>query len=99
MCENYACFPHPTVLVFIEKLGRDCRGIPRFASHFITNLPTHRDVNQLVLDAFTVKDSYHFCLLRLYLENNGACKNCTQSQQRHWIISASFSTYCLSMNR
>lgn len=62
------CFPYPTVLVFIEKLGRDCRGIPRFASHFIPKLSAHGDVDELILDALTLKDSYHFCLLRLYLE-------------------------------
>lgn len=66
------CFPYPTVLVFVEKLGRDCRRVPHFAPHFITELPAHRDVDELVLDAFAFKDSYHFCLLRLHLALNKA---------------------------
>lgn len=63
----HVCFPHPAVLVFIEQLGGDCCGIPSFAPHFISDLAAHRDVHQLVLDALTLEDTYHFCLSRFHL--------------------------------
>lgn len=69
-----ASFPHPTVLVLVEELRRHRRGVPRLASHFITKLAAHRDVDELVLDAFTVQDPHHFGLLGLHLENNNKQK-------------------------
>ena len=64
------CFTHPTVLVFIEQLGRDCCRISHFALHFISNLAAHRNVHQLVLNALTVEDTYYLCLLRFHLQKN-----------------------------
>ena len=61
------CIPNPAVLVLIKKLGRAGRWVPCFGSHFLTQLPAQRDVDGLVLDAFTLEDPGHIRLLRLNL--------------------------------
>lgn len=55
--EKRSVSSHPTVLVFVEKLGRDRCRVSCFGSHFIPKLSTQRDIDELVLDAFTVQDS------------------------------------------
>lgn len=64
---NFELNPHPTVLVLVEKLWRDCRWVPRFVPHFVTDLLALGDVDKLVLNAFAVEYPHHFSLLGLHL--------------------------------
>lgn len=67
--QRHETSPHPAVLVLVEELGGHSCGVSRFASHFISQLPPHRDVDELVPDALTVQDSDHLSLLGLHLQN------------------------------
>lgn len=77
------CIPHPTVLVFIEELGRGRSGVPCFASHFVPEFATHGDVDELVPDAFAFQDPDDLRLLRLDLGKKTQASVRSPARQHH----------------